>query len=119
MARWRWVGLLILLTLPALAASVDPFAFFTPTTIVTGDDLGQLDRGEPIARILPARGLEVAIFAAVPVSIDGNRLLSWMRQIEALKKSAYVLAIGRFSNPPRIEEVAGLSIDDEDLWAIL
>lgn len=118
MARRRWVGLLVLLTLPALAASGDPFAFFTPTAIVTGDDLGQLNRGEPIARILPAKGLEVAIFAAVPVNIDGNRLLSWMRQIEALKKSAYVLAIGRFSNPPRIEDVAGLSIDDEDLSAI-
>ncbi|HEU5256125.1 MAG TPA: hypothetical protein VFU28_09055 [Vicinamibacterales bacterium] len=37
-----------------------------------------------------------------------------MHRIEELKKSPYVLAIGRFSHPPRLHDLADLSFDDED-----
>ena len=97
----------------------DPFAFFQPLVTITADDRRRLDRGEPIARVLPATDREVAIFAAVPVSIDGDRLVAWIREIEALKKSSYVLAIRRFSNPPQLEDLAGLTLDDDDLSKIM
>src|SRR6187401_3549925 len=96
----------------------DPFEFFRPTAAITAEDRGQLDRGHPITRILPGKGSEVAVLAAVPVNIDGDRLVAWMRRIEALKKSAYVLAIGRFSDPPRIEDLADLILDEEELSEI-
>ena len=99
-------------------ASADPFAFFQPSATFTADERTQLDRGQPIARVLPGKDLEVAVLAAVPVNIDANRLVAWMRRIEELKKSAYVLAIGRFSDPPRIEDLAGLALDDEELSEI-
>jgi hypothetical protein len=96
----------------------DPFAFFRPSLTVSAVDRRQLEQGEPIARILPGEGSEVAVFAAVPIDIDGDRFVAWTRRIEELKKSSYVLAIGRFSDPPRIEDLAGLSLDDDDLSAI-
>ena len=58
------------------------------------------------------------MFAAVQVNIDGDRLVAWTRDIEELKKSPYVLAIGRFSDPPRLEDLDRLTLDDEDLSAI-
>jgi hypothetical protein len=110
---------LLTLQIITTAASADPFAFFQPSFTITADDRRQLDRGEPIARVLPAKNLEVAVLAAVPVNIDGDRLVAWMRRIEELKKSAYVLAIRRFSDPPRIEDLADLTLDDEELSEIL
>lgn len=98
-----------------LAQQADPFAFFRPSAIVTDDDRADLDRGEPVARVLSGADLEVATMAAVPVNIDGDRLVAWMRRIEALKKSVYVVAIGRFAERPRIEDLAGLSLDEKDL----
>ena len=97
---------LALLALQVLAAApnTDPFAFFQPSVTLSMDDRRQLDRGEPIARVLPGQDHEIAVFAAVRVDIDGNRLVAWMRRIEVLKKSAYVLAISRFSDPPTIED---------------
>jgi hypothetical protein len=83
--------------------------------IITADERGQLDRGQPIARVLPGKDLEVAVLAAVAVNIDGDRLVGWMRRIEELKKSPYVLAIQRFSNPPRIEDLADLVFDNGEL----
>lgn len=38
-----------------------------------------------------------------------------MRRIETLKRSAYVFAIGRFADPPAIEDLASLALDDEEL----
>jgi hypothetical protein len=104
-------ALLVLTIVPG----TDPFAFFQPSVTVTADDRRQLDLGEPIARVLPGKDLEVAVFGAVPVNIDGDRLVAWMRRIEALKKSEYVLAIHRFSNPPRIEDLASLVLDAGEL----
>ena len=106
---------LLALQVLAAAPNADPFAFFQPSVVLSADDRRQLDRGEPIARVLPGKDHEVAVFAAVPVDIDGDRLVTWMRRIEELKKSSYVLAIGRFSDPPRIEDLAGLALDDEDV----
>jgi hypothetical protein len=106
---------LLALQLVAAAPDADPFAFFQPSITLTADDRRQLDRGQPIARILRAQDHELAILAAVRVNADGDRLVAWMRRIEALKKSAYVLAIGRFSTPPAIEDLARLALDEEEL----
>jgi hypothetical protein len=113
-----FLALLALQLLP-VATNTDPFAFLQPSVTVSVDERRQLDRGEPIARVLPGKDLEVAVFAAVPVNVGGDRLVSWMRRIEELKKSGYVLAIGRFSDPPQIGDLNGLGLDDEELSDIL
>jgi hypothetical protein len=112
------VSVLLALQVLTNIPSADPFAVLQPSVTITADDRRQLDRGEAIARVLPGRDLEVAIFSAVPVNIDGDRLVAWMRRIDELKRSAYVLAIGRFSNPPRIEDLSGLALDDAELSEI-
>jgi len=96
----------------------DPFAFFGPSVVVSADDWRQFDRGEPIARVLPGNNRQIAIFAAIPVHIDGDRLVAWIRQIAEMKKSKYVQAIRRFSDPPTIDDLAALSLDDKDLAEI-
>ena len=102
----------------APATALDPFAFFRPSIAISADDRRELDRGQSIARVVRGTDREVGVFAAVQVRIDGDRLVAWVRQIAELKKSPYVLAIGRFSDPPRIEDLKGLTLDDEDLSAI-
>ena len=84
---------LLALQIATAIASADPFAFFQPTITITPDERAQLDRDQPIARVLPGRDLEVAVFAAVPVNIDSDRLVAWIRRIEELKKSPYVSAL--------------------------
>lgn len=113
--------LIALLALHIFAANAghDPFVFFQPSVTLSADDRRRLDHGEPIARTVPGEDGEVAVFAAVPIAIDGHRVVAWMRRIEALKKSAYVAAIGRFSDPPRIQDLAALALDDDELAEII
>jgi len=80
----------------ARAAPVDPFAFFRPGVALSADERGRLARGESLARTLAASDREIAIFGGVRVTVDGDRLVAWVREIAALKKSPLVLQIGRF-----------------------
>ena len=100
------------------APAVDPFAFFAPTVVLTADERRQLDSGAPIARILPADGREVAVLAVVPVQADGDRVAAWIRRIDALKRSDAVPAIGRFSSPPVLADLATLTLDPDDATAL-
>src|SRR5262245_20481653 len=79
-------------------SSNDPFAFFRPSITISNSEHAQLDDGNSIARVLPTKGFEVAVLAATPVRVDGDRLLAWERRIEELKQNSHVLAIGRFSD---------------------
>jgi hypothetical protein len=101
---------------PAMA--FDPFAFFRPSIVVSADDRRQLDRGQPVARVVHGADREMGVFAAVQVNIDGDRLVAWTRNIGELKKSPYVLTMARFSDPPIIEDLESLKLDDEDLSTI-
>ena len=117
-----WSAILNALSSAALAAvsptALDPFVFFRPSIAVSADDRRELDRGQPIARVVRGADREIGVFAAIQVSIDGDRLVAWTRDIGELKKSPHVLAIGRFSDPPTIQDLERLTLDDEDLSAI-
>lgn len=103
---------------PAAPAARDPFAFLQPTIQITADDRRKIDGDSPLVRILPPTGRELAVFGAIRVNADRDRVIAWVREIAAFKQSKYVLSIGRFSEPPRLEDLAGLSLDEKELDAL-
>ncbi len=68
--------------------------------------------------MLPASQGEIAIFLAVRTTANGQRLADWIRDVADLKRSTYVPAIARFSDPPRLDDLRTLELDDQDLTAI-
>ncbi len=110
MSAWPRVAPGLLLA----AAILDPFVFFEPTVRLQPRERQTLAAGRALARTMPAPAGHVGIFAAVPAAIDGDRLVRWMHDIAALKKSPTVKQIGRFSPEPRIEDLAGLTLDADD-----
>lgn len=96
----------------------DPFAIFHPTIALTTAERTKLDRGDALVKVMPARDREIAIVSATRVKVHGERLIAWVRRIEDLKKGRYVAAIGRFSQPPRIDDLGALALDDDDLEEI-
>jgi hypothetical protein len=111
-------GLFALLVIQATllhARVTDPFAFFEPAVSLTAEERKRLDSGGNIARVVPAQEHDVAVFAAVPVNVGGDRLVAWIRRIEALKKTSYVLAIRRVSAPVRLEDFDSLTVESGDL----
>lgn len=119
MSRLVAISALALATLAAPGSGPelrrDPFAFFAPSAATRSGDRELLLDGGTIARVVSGSGHAVAVFSATAVNANGDRLLAWMRNIPAFKKSDHVRAIGRFSNPPRLDDLAALALDPGDI----
>jgi hypothetical protein len=118
-SRWRmaWTLAAVLLAWPVRTQS-DPFAFLRPTVDITPQEERRLDAGEVLVRVLPATAGEFAVVLAARTTADGRRLVEGVRDIAALKRSAQVTAISRFSSPPIAADVAALQVDEQDLAAM-
>lgn len=81
-------------------------------------DLAQLDRGQPIARLLDTDRREVAIVGAVRIQAPPERLLARYRNISNLKASDVVLQIGRIGAPPSPGDFEALNFEGYDLDTI-
>jgi len=99
-------------------ACVDPFAFLAPSITIGTDERREIDAGEPVVRILPGEGREIAVLAAVAVDFDGDRVVEWMRRIDLLKKSRHVPAVARFSDPPVLADLETHALTDQDLESL-
>jgi hypothetical protein len=115
--RSAGLALLILQALAPGANGADPFAFFQPSVALRDQDRRSLEQGTPFASVLEGKGDQLAVFSVIPVdrSVDADRLIAWVRNIRALKQSRYVPVLKRFSAPPRLEDLAALSLDEGDL----
>jgi hypothetical protein len=96
-------------------SSANPFAFLAPLVSVDHEERATLDAGGTIVKVLRGAQGDIAIFGAVRVQAEGARLLAWMRQIENLRETKYVGAVGRFSDPPRLADLDGAVLDERDL----
>ena len=98
--------------------SSDPFAFFKPDVTLSAGDRQAVDRGEARVRTLAHGDRDVAVFGITAIKIDADRLIAWVREIARMKESPAVLAVGRFSDPPRVEDLNRLDLDVDDLTQI-
>jgi hypothetical protein len=102
----------------AQQAASDPFQFLGPSVVVSAGDRARLDRDQVLARVLSGKSAQVAVFVATRLNAQPDALAAWIRAIAELKRSRFVLAIGRFSDPPRPSDLEGLTLDPRDLDAI-
>lgn len=83
----------------------------------TADELAGLQQGKFIGRILPSSKDEVAVFGILMVHAPADFYVERFRDIATFKKGASVPAVGKFGDPPRIEDLAELTVDHQDFDA--
>ncbi len=82
-------------------------------------NLASLERGEAVTKLLKTRAKkEIAAFGILRVNAPGDLFIEKFRDIADFKKSATVLQIGKFSNPPSLADLNGLTLDPCCLEAI-
>lgn len=113
-------ALVALSLLGPFRAEPDPFGFFRPDVIVTGQTRARLEAGAAIVSVLHAKDRDLAVFSAIelPSTVTPERFLAWLHNIAAFRKNAYVVGIGRFSAPPQRGDIEDLALDDADLQAV-
>ena len=122
--RLRWVPLAAAFVLAAAAwpspmrSSRDPFQFLAPSVVLSESEWRHLERDEVIVRLLHAEDGQLAVFVATRLHAPPDALVAWTRAIAELKRGKFVLAVGRFSDPPRVGDLDTLQLDERDLEAI-
>lgn len=99
-------------------ARSDPFEFLAPWVVVSERDRARLDGDQVLARVLPGEDGQLAVFVATRLNAQPDALVAWTRAIAELKRSKFVLQVGRFSDPPRPSDLDALTLDQRDLDAI-
>jgi hypothetical protein len=89
-----------------------------PCVAIEAGDLARLDAGKMLVRVLSADDGNVAVFGARRVAADGDRLVAWTRRIEEFHQGKLVDSMGRFSNPPSVDDLSRLSLDEVDLQTL-
>jgi hypothetical protein len=95
--------------------ALDSVAFLQTYARFTSDDVARVARGETAARALDTDPSEVAICAAIDVSVPPSFYIARFRDIEAFKTGEPVLQARRFGSPPSLADIAPLSIADGDV----
>jgi hypothetical protein len=81
----------------------------------TTGELTELQRGRIVRHMLGATAPgEVAVAGAVRIATSKQRFLDALRDIQRFKRSADVLQIGRFSDPPKPGDLDALSVGPDD-----
>lgn len=81
----------------------------------TPSDLADLERGRIVKRSLEASAPgEIAVVGAARVSARAEAFVDRLRNIEEFKRGPDVVQIGRFSDPPRPDDLNRLTIDQDD-----
>jgi hypothetical protein len=105
--------------LATLLLAFDPVSLLTPGVRLSPSEQRALEHGETIAKTLPSRPGEVAVVAVSRIDATGETLIEHTRAIESLKRSGFVTAIRRFSNPPVLSDLDGLVLSPRDVDAVL
>ena len=90
----------------------EPYSFLRKQLAFTPAELATLESGKIIVNLPKTpETREVAAFAIMRLDIPPDFFVERVRDIVTFKKSEKVLQIGKFSAPPRLADLAGLTFD--------
>lgn len=82
----------------------------------TDSDLAALEKGQMAAKLLPAKDKrEVAVVGLVKLQVPQEAFVQFTRDNIARVNNQRILQIGRFSNPPTIEDLQTLTLENRDI----
>ena len=117
----RALVVLMFATVAAAARGAGPpsfEAFLRGPLRLSAEELRDLGRGQTVAKSLDSRNShEVAAVGVVRLKVLPALFLERFRDIARFKSDEAVLQIGKFSSPPRLEDVQSLVWDPDDLRA--
>ncbi len=91
-------------------------AVLTKDLKFTAAELTELERGRIVKHPLDAKAPgEIAVVGATRIGTLKEAFVDRVRDIEAFKRGPDVIQIGRFSDPPKSEDLAPLTVGREDL----
>lgn len=116
----RIVAALVALLVGVQTAALDPgiSGVFSRYWRFSPSDLADLRKGRVVKRGLETPSpSEIAVAGAIRVSAAPSAFVDAVRNIVEFKRNPDVIQIGRFSDPPQLDDLRALTVDKEDFDA--
>ena len=123
---WLRLRIAVLFGLIAGLASIslsqsnpDLRTYFKDYIGLNDDQIAAIRKGEAVAKNLQSRTAdEIFVFGAVYIKAEADSYLKLSRDFDRLRTLPGYLAIGPFSNPSRLSDLEGFTLDSEDIKAL-
>jgi hypothetical protein len=122
----RLAAIVLLLQLPwfsvfggqesASGQNAEPDTFYRKYIGLPDDQIASIRSGKAIAKIIDSPTPdEVFVFGSVYINSAPESYLKFASDIDQLRKLPDYLAIRKFSDPPRLSDLEGFTLDDDDI----
>jgi hypothetical protein len=113
---FAWIFLFLIQGSATKAQSAEPFKFFREYAGLDEGQISAIRNGKAVAKILESRTPdEVFVFGSVYVHSTPEKYLKLASDIDALRKLPSYLAIQKFSDPPKLSDLDGFTLEAEDV----
>jgi hypothetical protein len=100
-------------------AKLDLQNFFAKNIGLSQEQITAIGNGEPVALDLKPRiPDEIFVFGAIYINADPESYVKFAGDLDRLRKLSEYLAVGQFTNPPRVSDLEGFTLDEEDITAL-
>jgi hypothetical protein len=97
-------------------ANPDLETYFRKYIGLSQDQIASIRNGQPVTKALPSRApAEVLLFGAVYIHAAPEKYLQFARDYDRLRKLPNNLALGVFSDPPRLADLKGFAFDKSEI----
>jgi hypothetical protein len=112
------LAVLLLLMVPATEAHSpdEPYRFFREFVGLKEEQIAAIHSGKAVAKVVESRTPDdVFVFGAVYVEATPESYLKLASDIDALRKLPSYLAIQSFSDPPKLSDLDGFTLEQKDI----
>src|SRR6201993_750270 len=98
------------------AQNVEPFKFFRDYVGLKEEQIADIRNGKAIAKVVESRTPdEVFVLGSVYVQSTPEKYLKLASDIDELRKLPSYLAIRKISDPPRLSDFDGFTLEEDDI----
>src|SRR5678815_5583891 len=117
--RLTFAALIVALTglaVPVAATTSSARTFLMTAFHLSAAEMERLNADQVISRTLDVQNRrEIGTLGIVRVKTTPSTYVERLADIASFKRTGDVLQVGKFSNPPQLQDVASLTLDDADL----
>jgi hypothetical protein len=94
----------------------EPYKFFREFARLNEQQIAAIRSGKAVAKVIESPTPdEVYVFGSVYVEATPESYLKLASDIDALRKLPSYLAIQSFSDPPKLSDLEGFALDEQDI----
>ncbi len=94
----------------------EPYTFFQQYIGLKDDQIASIEQGKAVAQVLPTPApSEVVVFGAVHINAAPEDYLKVAQDLDSLRRLPNYLGIRQFSSPPKLSDLEGFVLDDDDI----